>query len=173
MYIKRYYILAFLILSAYGCATQPGSESVYSPEPQWIFAPPLPRYAPEQQQSQPVIVEEPLEPIVIQQPLPPPPHIEIGSLFFAPGVSSLGPNARRYLTENAAILKNSDYSRILITAFAETTEKNPAVLSEARAKVAAEFLITQGIPAGKISYKGVITSPQQGNAARRTDFKII
>ena len=172
--MKRYCILAFLILFAYGCSSAPKQEPVYSPEPEWTFAPPQQRPAPvQQQQPQPVVVQQPLEPLVIQQPLPPSPHIEIGSLFFAQNISSLGPNARRYLTENAAILKKSNYNRIIITAFAETTEKNPAALADARAKNAAEFLVSQGIPAGKISYKGVITAPQKGNAGRRTDFKVI
>lgn len=106
---------------------------------------------------------------------------KLSSLYFNPGISDLGPNARAFLTKNAKLIREKNYSKIYITGHTDNEEENSLSLSTARARHAAEFLISQGIPAYKIDFSGRGSfEPAQSNASdhgrtmnRRVDFRII
>jgi outer membrane protein OmpA-like peptidoglycan-associated protein len=122
-----------------------------------------------QQQPQPVMTIPQPQPVMTtpQQSS----MIEIGSLYYGAGVSDLGPNARKYLTENAQKLKGTN-SKVYITGYAENGEPNAQVLAKQRAQKAAEYLTMQGIGAERLAFKGVVGPAQAGNTGRRVEFLV-
>ena len=134
------------------------------------------------QPPQPVYPQTYQQPVVIQQPapaqMPAIQHIEIGNIYFNTGVSDLGPNARKYLADNAGLLRSA--GRITIHGHSDSQEVNGAKVSEERARKTTAYLASLGISADKIRYKGFgATQPAQSDSTadgrslnRRVEFII-
>lgn len=81
---------------------------------------------------------------------PAPANVEVGDLYFAPGVFTLGPNAKAYLTSKAAEIKATRYNSVTVSGYTDNKEAGPNTLSQSRAVVVSGFLIGQGINSSKI-----------------------
>jgi OOP family OmpA-OmpF porin len=154
----------------WGSGACPGA----TPEPVAAAAPtPVPRVVePEPVQVQPLQpepMEEPrvLAPEPIAAPPPPPPPAPVikattlaADTLFALNSFQLRPTAKAKLDEFAAELDQFDYQRIHITGHTDptgTAQLNER-LSRQRAEAVKRYLVTKGLPAGKIIAEGLGSS---------------
>lgn len=112
------------------------------------------------------------QPTVAQTYAPAASTIEIGSLYYSAGGSGLGPVMKNHLDQTAANLKASGFNRIYIAGFAENNEPDPHTLAAARARTAADYLATQGIPSSKMMVRGTVVVAQKGANWKRVDFTV-
>jgi outer membrane protein OmpA-like peptidoglycan-associated protein len=83
--------------------------------------------------------------------------------FFSPNETEISPEGAEEIDAFVSRLHSLPYNnrqlhleRVTITAYADSSEKNPEALSTARAKVVAEAVAARGISAKVIQYEGKV-----------------
>ena len=109
--------------------------------------------------------------------------IVLKNIFFDPGKYELKPESQVELNEVVQLMKDNPTIKIQINGHTDNSGKavDNVVLSENRAKSVTAYLITKGINAGRLSFKGYgDTQPIAGNSTvegkarnRRTELKVI
>ncbi|MCW5619730.1 MAG: OmpA family protein [Burkholderiales bacterium] len=151
------------------CGGAPAAEAVARVEPAPAPAAPPPVTEPEPVEVQPLPapVEEPQAPLAEPEPapLPPaPPPLETLTLaadaLFALNSDVLRPTAKGSLDELVRKLEDMDYDAVEVTGHTDPTGSTALNerLSRRRAEAVKLYLIEQGVPAEKISARGVGSS---------------
>ncbi len=92
-------------------------------------------------------------------------EVHVGSLYFNTGIAELGPNARTYLTQKAAELKNVGYNEVAVYGYTDNKEANPLTLSKSRATAVAGQLVSKGVDGSRVKiYSMGAKSPAADNA---------
>jgi len=137
----------------------------------WEDTPVLAKTSPPQARADNTIVQKPVA-ANVAAPVNTQPKVAIGNLYFSEGISELGPNMKKYLAQQAAIVKGSKFDKIYIDGHADKTEADSANLSLARAKSAAKYLTSQGIPSERIAIRGLGATKPFGSSATPEGRKI-
>jgi outer membrane protein OmpA-like peptidoglycan-associated protein/outer membrane protein W len=100
---------------------------------------------------------------------------ELNSVFFAPNMSSLSAEAQARLDENIAVLERCPEICVQIVGYADSRERNPLRLSEARADAVRAYYEQHGIAGNRLSAEGRGVAPDdmwkedRGAGSRRAD----
>lgn len=151
------------------CGGAPAAEAVAraEPAPQPVAPPPVTEPEPVEVQPLPAPVEEPQAPLAEPEPapLPPaPPPLETLTLaadaLFALNSDVLRPTAKGSLDELVSKLEDMDYDAVEVTGHTDPTGSTALNerLSRRRAEAVKLYLVEQGVPAEKITARGVGSS---------------
>jgi len=100
---------------------------------------------------------------------------ELNTVYFAPGMTSLTAEAQTRLDENIAVLERCPEIGVQIVGYADSRERNPMRLSEARADAVRAYYQQNNIAGGRLSAEGRGVAPDdqykedRGAGSRRAE----
>ncbi len=131
----------------------------------------------------------PPAPEVVKAPPPPPPPIVLDNVYYDFNMATLKPASFPSLDVLVEMLQKNPNMRIEIMAHTDSkgSDKLNERLSEARAKSCVDYLISKGIDAGRLQYKGYgatrpiapnvlpdgTDNPEGRQKNRRTEFRVL
>jgi len=103
--------------------------------------------------------------VTVNAPAPPPPPAdpcakitELNSVYFNYGASTIDAQAMSLIDENITALKDCPKLKIVVTGYSDSVE-NSMTIAQRRAKAIADYMISKGIDASRVSVRGAGVDP--------------